>query len=291
MRKNRGFTLIELLVVIAIIAILAAILFPVFARAREAARKATCISNVKQITLACIMYAQDYDEVLPSAVGDDNDGTAHPVDPADFNQCIDDLETKYTPVEDGRYMWQLADVLLPYVKSLDLFQCPTLSRRDDGYLIQTVLMPDTHPLIPGVRKVTVSGSYIYMCMHHPQGGATELAGPCDYGVGSFAIWDIAALLGYIDVNDDPSEYYACGQAVGNFDDPVWAPLVCCDSFGVHEGYSDDYTDDHVVPPELGGDPPTITIATPVGFTDGHVKYWRGSFYQTIALMSQPNEIE
>ncbi|UCH33158.1 MAG: DUF1559 domain-containing protein, partial [Armatimonadota bacterium] len=143
MRKNRGFTLIELLVVIAIIAILAAILFPVFARAREAARKATCISNCKQITLACIMYAQDYDEVLPAAVGDDNDGTSHAVDPADENECMEDLETKYAGTEDGRYMWQLADVLLPYVKSLDLFQCPTLSRRDDGYLIQTVLMPDT----------------------------------------------------------------------------------------------------------------------------------------------------
>ena len=68
MRKNRGFTLIELLVVIAIIAILAAILFPVFARAREAARKATCLSNLKQIALAAIMYAQDYDEVFPACV-------------------------------------------------------------------------------------------------------------------------------------------------------------------------------------------------------------------------------
>src|SRR2546427_7953539 len=63
-RAGRGFTLIELLVVIAIIAILAAILFPVFAQAREAARKTSCLSNIKQITLASLMYAQDYDEVL-----------------------------------------------------------------------------------------------------------------------------------------------------------------------------------------------------------------------------------
>ena len=62
---RRGFTLIELLVVIAIIAILAAILFPVFARAREKARQTTCISNMKQISLAFMMYAQDYDETLP----------------------------------------------------------------------------------------------------------------------------------------------------------------------------------------------------------------------------------
>lgn len=64
--KQRGFTLIELLVVIAIIAILAAILFPVFAQAREAARKSSCASNVKQLSLATLMYIQDYDERYPS---------------------------------------------------------------------------------------------------------------------------------------------------------------------------------------------------------------------------------
>lgn len=63
--KRKGFTLIELLVVIAIIAILAAILFPVFARAREKARQATCTSNLKQLGLAFVQYAQDYDGILP----------------------------------------------------------------------------------------------------------------------------------------------------------------------------------------------------------------------------------
>src|SRR5438067_179265 len=62
---RRGFTLIELLVVIAIIAILAAILFPVFAQAREKARQAGCTSNLKQISLATMMYLQDYDETYP----------------------------------------------------------------------------------------------------------------------------------------------------------------------------------------------------------------------------------
>lgn len=62
---RRGFTLIELLVVIAIIAILAAILFPVFARAREKARQTSCLSNVKEITLAVIMYISDYDQKYP----------------------------------------------------------------------------------------------------------------------------------------------------------------------------------------------------------------------------------
>jgi prepilin-type N-terminal cleavage/methylation domain-containing protein len=65
--NRRGFTLIELLVVIAIIAILAAILFPVFAQARESARKTTCLSNMKQLGLGVMMYVQDYDEVFPTA--------------------------------------------------------------------------------------------------------------------------------------------------------------------------------------------------------------------------------
>ncbi len=63
--KRRGFTLIELLVVIAIIAILAAILFPVFARAREKARQTSCLSNSKQIMLGCLMYASDHDDYVP----------------------------------------------------------------------------------------------------------------------------------------------------------------------------------------------------------------------------------
>ena len=66
MKRRSGFTLIELLVVIAIIAILAAILFPVFAQARDKARAATCLSNMKQIGTGMLMYLQDYDEIYPT---------------------------------------------------------------------------------------------------------------------------------------------------------------------------------------------------------------------------------
>src|SRR3984893_16503713 len=69
MKRIRAFTLIELLVVIAIIAILAAILFPVFAQARDKARQSSCLSNMKQITTAVVMYVQDYDERFPYAIG------------------------------------------------------------------------------------------------------------------------------------------------------------------------------------------------------------------------------
>jgi len=66
MHRKSGFTLIELLVVIAIIAILAAILFPVFATARDKARQTACISNLKQIGIAFVQYTQDYDEMVPA---------------------------------------------------------------------------------------------------------------------------------------------------------------------------------------------------------------------------------
>lgn len=101
-RRLQAFTLIELLVVIAIIAILAAILFPVFAQAREKARQASCMSNESQIGLAIMQYTQDFDEVYPKSEG--NAGDAAPY----YDRWAD--------------TW--ADVIQPYVKSYDVFRCP-----------------------------------------------------------------------------------------------------------------------------------------------------------------------
>jgi prepilin-type N-terminal cleavage/methylation domain-containing protein/prepilin-type processing-associated H-X9-DG protein len=117
--RNRAFTLIELLVVIAIIAILAAILFPVFAQARESARKTSCLSNMKQIGTATMMYTQDYDEEYPLHISGllvfrvDN-----PLDP--------------TSASKPRLMWQYA--IYPYNKSWDIYSCPSdLPRPTDKY--------------------------------------------------------------------------------------------------------------------------------------------------------------
>ena len=107
---RRGFTLIELLVVIAIIAILAAILFPVFARAREKARQTSCLSNVKQTALAIQMYTQDYDEVFPIAYYYD----------AGFGQeWAWDAYVNYGTGANG------LGIIGPYTKNNQLNQCPS----------------------------------------------------------------------------------------------------------------------------------------------------------------------
>jgi prepilin-type N-terminal cleavage/methylation domain-containing protein/prepilin-type processing-associated H-X9-DG protein len=124
---RRGFTLIELLVVIAIIAILAAILFPVFARARSKARQASCASNLKQIALAMLMYNQDYDSKWVS--------------------CYDDDEGARP-----RIIW--AQKIAPYVKNDQLFQCPSVSSPSTVGNLQNTRyqMPMSHVFPEGWRN-------------------------------------------------------------------------------------------------------------------------------------------
>lgn len=123
--KRHGFTLIELLVVIAIIAILAAILFPVFARAREKARQASCQSNLKQIELAMKQYAQDYDEMFPTASDSMPNGVelCNAAAPC-CHRVWNGNKNAVTPamVPNGYVHWKLD----PYIKNTQVFICPSM---------------------------------------------------------------------------------------------------------------------------------------------------------------------
>jgi len=129
-RKGRGFTLIELLVVIAIIAILAAILFPVFARARESARRASCLSNLKQIGLGIMMYIQDYDERYPQRIVG-SWGT-----PASYitqtNPAMPGYLFSTSDGGHGGHWVTWMDVIYPYIKSTQVFVCPSVSNSIAG---------------------------------------------------------------------------------------------------------------------------------------------------------------
>ncbi|MFP4249487.1 MAG: DUF1559 domain-containing protein [Armatimonadota bacterium] len=127
--RGRGFTLIELLVVIAIIAILAAILFPVFARARDKANQASCQSNLKQIGIALLMYVQDYDETMP--------GYHNRVNLGSGNARVQ-----------GWY-----DLLEPYTKNEDIAICPQVRPYERTY------GRDNLPPGQGFYKRTIVGSY------------------------------------------------------------------------------------------------------------------------------------
>ena len=142
-RKN-GFTLIELLVVIAIIAILAAILFPVFARAREAARATTCKSNLKQIGLAMGMYRQDYDETLPFRV---NGRSWNP--------------GAWSIAEKDSLYWGW--FYQPYIKNFQVFRCP--STADAGL--------KNAPASYGLNGRWMDGNSGGSGSYHSRGGAAD----------------------------------------------------------------------------------------------------------------------
>ena len=149
---RQGFTLIELLVVIAIIALLAAILFPVFSRARENARKSSCLNNCKQIGIGLAQYLQDFDEVFPGYYmgGLPNVNTAQNAsDPA-------------IP----RYKWM--DCIYPYVKSEQVFTCPSDSRASKRYIYYERLQN-------GNTNTDIYGSYCINTHHSDAGAPTP---PC-----------------------------------------------------------------------------------------------------------------
>ena len=143
-RKTFGFTLIELLVVIAIIAILAAILFPVFAQARESARKTSCLSNQKQLGVAFLLYVQDSDERLPNTV----DG------PAGINQTGGWMYYTSFPANTTPKSYDVTKgSLYAYAKNAQIYICPSDTQggaSGDSYTVNSCVFTATPT--PGTGK-------------------------------------------------------------------------------------------------------------------------------------------
>jgi prepilin-type N-terminal cleavage/methylation domain-containing protein/prepilin-type processing-associated H-X9-DG protein len=153
-KSRKGFTLIELLVVIAIIAILAAILFPVFGRARENARRTSCQNNLKQFGLAAMQYVQDHDGFYPRV-------SFETTDPA---------PTGLPKIAGNRWIWQ--EVLFPYYKSLQVIYCPsntttkpTFGSNIDGsssgnYGMNYHIAPPSNPVVHEAKFTRPASTYM-----------------------------------------------------------------------------------------------------------------------------------
>jgi prepilin-type N-terminal cleavage/methylation domain-containing protein/prepilin-type processing-associated H-X9-DG protein len=150
--RRRGFTLIELLVVIAIIAILAAILFPVFATARERARQTSCLSNLNQLGRGFMMYIQDYDERLPGSAPFDRLGGAFRGDWVGMVKWGKVCSAQFPMLPEQGAVW-------PYVKSAQVYVCPSAAETKSyrlSYSMNHLLEFKPEPYLAGC-KVGVSG--------------------------------------------------------------------------------------------------------------------------------------
>jgi prepilin-type N-terminal cleavage/methylation domain-containing protein/prepilin-type processing-associated H-X9-DG protein len=196
-RRNHAFTLIELLVVIAIIAILAAILFPVFAQAREKARQASCLSNLKQTGLAVMMYDQDYDETYPKAEFWDGNSS--------FGNY---------------YMWGSQLCIQPYIKNLDVYKCPSDSFTAGHDAAYYGLKPPTRQPRPiSYLANAISPFWKMWGADNPQGLFTF--GP-EFGgvkVGATTMAAVPAPADIVMLAEGRKEYYdslyGCGQWLNN----------------------------------------------------------------------------
>jgi prepilin-type N-terminal cleavage/methylation domain-containing protein/prepilin-type processing-associated H-X9-DG protein len=274
---RRGFTLIELLVVIAIIAILAAILFPVFATAREKARTTSCLSNIKQVTLASQMYTQDWDEQFVLQLYNSFYPTG-----ADSESMFgaNDPVNNPTPV-----YWPRA--LYPYFKSWGIFLCPS-SGGDDG-----IYSGGSHSNMYNYQLFPTIG-YNYSALSPWLVNATTQA--CEPQSNSTALAQINRPANLVAFTDDSQASPASGQpdatmvyAVAGWEGVLgpaaWAiilpsPNICAwsDPSGDYGGW--DWPANDADPDYLGTTSARHNKGENVGYVDGHCKW---STFQGLAV--------
>lgn len=193
MKRRSGFTLIELLVVIAIIAILAAILFPVFARAREKARQSSCLSNVKQLSVGALMYMQDYDE------------TFWPTSAVHMNN----LAANDSPGS----IWYRA--VMPYVKNEQIFVCPSDSQTNSARWSDSATTWDDWPA-DGATAYPATAGYDGFALsygtNHNAGG--KPLATIDYPAQTGMIFECTVILAY-EASWQPRKRYIMGAARHN----------------------------------------------------------------------------
>jgi prepilin-type N-terminal cleavage/methylation domain-containing protein/prepilin-type processing-associated H-X9-DG protein len=307
MCRRRGFTLIELLVVIAIIAILAAMLFPVFARARESARKIQCLSNVKNIAMAIQMYLSDYDRLFPSE---------HRAEVHDYfnarTSC--DRECCTVRVAAANPYLQTPVILDEYIKNRDVWRCPSApanatfpimnpflnSKGTDDWFLRYVESQDGCPRFRSCNNPFPTGwggsvtdsvtNRVWCSATGP--GAFEMsigtAGSCldlktsqindparrvvvaDAGMNYVIGFDRTSAIAYPDVCriDHTACSESCGNCAGIADSGCCDRDYCSPRRGDWRAATDPtYRKEHWPPRHLGG--------SNVGFADGHAS-WMGS---------------
>lgn len=271
MRRRVGFTLIELLVVIAVIAILAAILYPVFAQARESARKTTCLSNLKQVGLSMTMYVTDYDETFPSATiswwcaGTVSNSQKDPgtgmlytsVSPSPswrtvYNSSFNGMDSRqithgycisYKGSMAGGYgsaalynVWY--DVTYPYTQNNRIISCP------DHEAEESPIAPNTYDI------------------------RDSLAWTSGY---SKAMTDAAKQATLVTRGADG---HPIGVGVSSVASPGNIPMLLEDNMGYHDGSYLTYANT--------GTPDTATTSLQMVYCDGHAKYVRGEYGDLVA---------
>ena len=236
--RTNGFTLIELLVVIAIIALLAAILFPVFARARENARRASCQSNLKQLMLGMVQYVQDYDNRYPGFAG-------------------------YTSNNNGYHqtngLW--GNRIYSYVKSSQIFICPSISSQyvtySSSYMMNGML---------GFGSSCSGPQALDACAASSSGANGQYTYGSGFGANDGVGESIVAL---------PSQTIALFEDVSDYDDNSSSNIGSWMVYQSAGGFSVAYSGDHVVTtaPNYPGFMNIHLDGMNMAFCDGHVKWY------------------